>query len=656
MSEYFSTALENNLVLNLDLEANGKKVAIHSGHIERFNLILQPYGFTCAVQFSAFGDDVDPIFNTPEVSKATLTFKSFDPLTFKENGPPLLILKGIPSDKCFKRIPSAISKKALRYYEMTFSDSAKAVWQHHFPIGIYVDQSMKDIIEKQSNPEISIKFDWQPIEAKHPITAFSLPHRDGLPEEQQTSFYSFLFWYLHRENGVLSYDYKSHSYILSGKKSKPSGKPLELFEWEVEPPICICPQPPRYNGKNLKTTFESIQSEDKENPNSFKAVRREFISPDNYRCFPEQAEEKVQSTLLPEKNLIEVELHKMKGNIPFDKLLPGSGICFKGNKGGTWSSDSCYKGKTFQSRTVSIQANKLSLPEELTKKTQKYRMHIKLLLEEDGEPFIIRPHFIPPAFPFVMQGKIFSDVGDKEQSTYKILESEKAPQGQYLVEVPLVEDGKKLIVPFTPDLMSGQFYFPFTKGQRVEISLYFHTAKILRLSDWQPLTRLPMGIQGCQTVLASNGEDNYTYIRHEYVDGKDSVFTIKQSSSATQSQSVEIKKDAITVMVDEQNKKCLSLSLDKEEGFTISLEDKNSSSTQEIAFDGKTMTHTCKGSGGTSQIVQKPDEIIFDCKKFSIKTEEVNIDAKNCISFVPKNKFSVTTKLADFAAKKVNLG
>ena len=145
-------------------------------------------------------------------------------------------------------------------------------------------------------------------------------------------------------------------------------------------------------------------------------------------------------------------------------------------------------------------------------------------------------------------------------------------------------------------------------------------------------------------------------IRHEFVDGKDSVFTIKQSSSETQTQTIQIKEKDILITVEEKDKKTLFIQLNNDSGVTLSLEDKSAGANQQTVFDGKSMTHTCKGSEGTSTIVQKPDSVTIDCKEFTVKSDTITLDAKDTISQSGKNKVNIETKVANVSASSVKLG
>jgi hypothetical protein len=387
---------KSNLLLLLKLESDGKEIVLPTGNIEKVLLDLHSYGFTSSIQFCTFDkDDLDEMFKSPKILKATITFKPTDP---EGGSAPLLEIKGIVTDRSFKRLPAVEGKedKAHRLYEIYFCDHAKAVWEQHHPTNIYVDESMKDVIEKHINPDIAIKYDWNPIETKYPITAFSLPHKPWLLPKEQTNFYSFLVWYLHQENGILLYHYDKHNYTITGKKIEPAGDPLEIPEWLALPPLCIIPQTPRYNSRTLTHSADNMKEDDKENEDSYKSVRREIFDAANYRIYPEHANEKIQSTLDSQQNEVEFELTSFTKKILINKLIPGSFVCFKGDKEGNWTRQAEFKDKKFRIRSLYFEANKLGISEEIDKNSQAFGLYIKAKLEDEKDTFVEWPRFIPP--------------------------------------------------------------------------------------------------------------------------------------------------------------------------------------------------------------------------------------------------------------------
>jgi hypothetical protein len=649
---------ELNLKASLTLESDGKEAKLFSGNIERINLQLHSYGHLCSLKFFAFeNDDIDQMMTGQKIIKVTLTL---NPTSALEGTEPLLEVKGILTHKCFKRVPSHMGQEEVphRAYEIHFLDNAQATWREHHPTNIYVDESMKDVIEKHVNPEVTLKYEWDPIETKKPITAFSLEHKHWLPSHEQTNFYSFLTWYLNQENGILSYDHKKHDYTITGKKKEPEGDPLKVPEWCVNPPICIFPEAPRFNHKTIKHTSHTLDSEDKENPHAFKSVRRETIDHKNYRVYPDQASEKIQSSLVSEKNEIDVEFLNLEKEIQLNKLTPGSYLSFFGIGEGNWSRDACFKDKNFRVRNLYFEATSLGVAENILKDVQVFRLYVRAKLEEEDETFVERPNFIPPVYPFYIQGKIFSDVGDEPQKTHKIHETEEAPQGQYSVLVPLAGADKKVVAPFVP-AYSSQFYFPLCKDAEVMLSMHFRTANIDRPIGWESLVRLAAGIQGNQIVFASNGQHKYTLMRHEYVDGKDPVFTIQHSTSENEKETIQIKDKEKEIFLNIDNKDKTSTTAQfNQDLITLSIDDKEASSTMQFVFDrkAKSMKKIVKDSEGTTEWLQTPTSIEFKCKEFKIESETINLTAKDNISLNGKNKIDNTTKIFNAAASAVNLG
>src|SRR6185295_10990074 len=106
---------------------------------------------------------------------------------------------------------------------------------------------MKDAVEEHKNPEITLKYDFPPIEEKKPIIAFNLEYDKSLPSLGQAGFYSLVNWYLHLEGGIFSYDYKEHEYSILTKKPPAKGAPYKIREHWVGPPTTKLPAIARYS-------------------------------------------------------------------------------------------------------------------------------------------------------------------------------------------------------------------------------------------------------------------------------------------------------------------------------------------------------------------------------------------------------------------------
>lgn len=186
------------------------------------------------------------------------------------------------------------------------------------------------------------------------------------------------------------------------------------------------------------------------------------------------------------------------------------------------------------------------------------------------------------------------------------------------------------------------------------LAMYFQTAKIERVLDWQPLARLPLETQGNQVVFASNGKDKYTVQKHEY-NGAESTFLIKQSSSPDQTQTIQIKEKDLTVTVQEKGKCTVSIQLNRETGLTLTVKDDAAGVTQQSVYNKESITHTSKGKPGTSTIVQKPDSVTIECKEFTVKCETALVDAKKTVTQKAAQKIFLDAAVVN-AKSKVNLG
>src|SRR3990167_949412 len=357
------------LSLLLQLEAEGSQVKITSGNIEKVSLELHSYGFSGNLQFSGIDDDeLVALYNSSKQTKVTLTFQSTDLIASK--GAPLLEIQGIVLRKYFKRVDTKdkLNPYASRHYEIVFCDHAQATWSEHRPINVYVDESMKDVVEAHKNPEISIKYDFAPLDQKHPIIAFSL--------QEQDHFHSFFHWYLHQAGGICHYDYKTGTYSILGEKPPLSGEAYQVKEHWVTPPTVTFQNPPRYNLHTLEHSADSLDTQKKQEETAFQSVRKDVVTHTNYRTFPEHAHEPVQSISEPQHPEAEVEAVQLESDFHIDKLLPGSYVQFPATyQGETWSADPFFAGKTFRSRVLFFEADKIGLAEKLDKTTQPYRLY-----------------------------------------------------------------------------------------------------------------------------------------------------------------------------------------------------------------------------------------------------------------------------------------
>ena len=124
-------------------------------------------------------------------------------------------------------------------------------------------------------------------------------------------------------------------------------------------------------------------------------------------------------------------------------------------------------------------------------------------------------------------------------------------------------------------------------------------------------TRLPLDTQANQVVFGSNGIDKYVIEQHEFKDGTNSVFTIKQSSSADQTQTIQIQEKELTITVAEKGKNTVLIKFHRDTGFLVQLKDEASGVTQQSTYNTESITHLSKGKSGQTTIIRSPSPFLW---------------------------------------------
>lgn len=653
--EVSDSIFEEYLNIELTLQSEGKKEVIHSGHIDRIDLDLAPYGFIGKVHFSGFNNDaLDAMVVSDKIIELELQISLAAPR--KGMPDPLITLKALVTDKAYVKSDQVWSGEVRRSYVASFMDNARVIWGHHYPVEIHVDKSMKEVISAQAGPKIPLEYAWDALEKKHPILAYSLRHHAHDSSDKGVCFYSFLQWYLYKEGGLLSYDYEANTYTLRGEKHDAHPTPKKIYEWWVEPPVCHFPDPSRFKQKQIDHTSDKLEAKLQALFDAYETTRRDLFDDESYRTFPQLGPRESKTVLTQQKVSIETSIRMFDLDFSLCHLIPGTLVQFEGNpkRPKTWSSDTEFKGKVFRTQRLSLVAEKCMVSDGVKKVTQPFALALQVSFEDKDEKASLRPAFKAPNYPFHIQGRIHSKVGDNAQTTYQV--DEEVPKGQYLVDVPLVEGEGKVVVPFAPTMLSGQYYFPLCKKESVLLAMNFQTAQIERILDWQPLTQLPKGDQGNQIVFASNGHHYYTWMRHEFHNGDHSVFTIEQASSSTQKRLFELKDKQMIRSVLNSERMMVNEVFDEEKGVTLVIKDHQTGVTNKLTIDGEAMVLTSEDKAGKSIITQKPDSISVNCKRFTVDADDIVLKANQTITEKATSKVDIEAPVANVICPDINLG
>lgn len=625
---------------SLKIKGEGQEIAISCGNIQTVDLNLFSYGFEGTIAFWADDKNSQSLFDTSQIFQVIL---DISPSFFRTENPSSLSLKGIVVEKTLVReeVHSKVKEMPIfmRLFSLRFKDAAQVVWNQHFPTALYTQKTMQEMIDFQKTPDISLEYEWEKLKQKHPIIALGL----GC-EENQASFYSFLMHYLLQNQGILEYNYSTHSYTLLGKKRE--GEASEFLFEQVHSILCHFPENQRHFVQVMNGYTENPQTKKAEISPAYRTVHRDFLLNTAQTSHFEKVAKETQPLLTSLQHTLQVVFKEL----PSFQFFPGAIVSFKNC---LWSPHLYYKEKIYRVCTLRLQAeaDTLDYLESNTRTEQVYNLQAEMTLELKNETGISLPVLVPPIYPFYIEGKVVSEVGEKEQTTFQMNKDDENSLEDYKVEIPLW-DNQKVIVPFQPHF-SSQFYFPFCKGERVLVALHLFSARIDRSLEWWPRSRLPADQQGNQIVFSPKKETTYTFIQH--MSEGDSTLLKIERQTPKDVQKVEMKEQGIRVEIKDQDKsdpKCF-IELDQQGGITLTSQDKEKSILQTIRLETGKVQIICQNEENKTSILQEPQQITIDCKNFFVNSEHIKVTAKEDSQYQIGKKFLVESgENIGFKAKK----
>lgn len=497
------------LALSLHLKTSSDSHAVPAGAIENFEVELFTWGFTVEVSFHVNCEiEEDPIFPTvtgtaPITAKLSVArYRSPD-----EKVTPL-VLGGYVVERSFEETvaPDLEGEPVVgRLYRLRIVDPARALWKRHFPVELYANASMKEVVQAHLFGGLEIDFEYPELEKKHDVLCVST--HPGT----EASFYDFLVWFVASKDGVLEFDPTTGRYRIAGEKRAEKAQPLD--------PACVeaigvdLNEPHRHVTHVLNPYTEAATPSRKiDNEHAIRGVRRDVLA---HTPLSARFDERIgleTARLRPGADRVRIAFQR------FPDPAPTTSTPFRIGDG--FSTKTYAYGKEYRIVRLDIRANVADLPDDerdLEAEVAAFELDMQILAEQKAEARPSYPRYIPPPYPVIAEGKVLSSSGEEDERTWTIVENESDSMHYHQVHVPLWD--KKIIVPFAPNLLSGQFFFPAYKGQRVLLALDFSAASIQRCLDWAQNARLPNETQGNQLVLGY-GAENGTIVRHWYRDDR----------------------------------------------------------------------------------------------------------------------------------------
>lgn len=499
------------LALDLQLTIGSDVTTIPGGHIKRFSLEARTYGFKASVEFWVDAMTTpDPLFRkllSPELVSARLQLTKHH--NVPDEAPDPLILTGLVTDREVEEwVASRVRGDLVSYrgYTLHFEDAAAVLWREHYPLMLYSDARLDDIIKAQLCPGVSFDLDWTVLKTKHPVVCLGLDEARGGP-----SFYDFIVWLTDRYAGVLEYDSQLNKYFLAEKKSVPKSTGA-LKREETEEVRVYYPRVSRHKVQVLNAYSEKPDRKDVDSDHAVEGVRRDVLLRSPVPAEFTRLQNVESRRLLTREPRLQVTF----GEFPTITLRAGSFVEF-GKP--SWPSTLYQSDKTFRVIELKIEAVASDSNPELGREqpTGRFNLDMTAQLESKTEKIVDRPPTSGPPLELLAEGHVISEIGEDADKTYQIYSDPDTSVEQFKVNIPLWN--KKIPAPFTPNLLSGQFYFPAFRNARVLVRLGFLEATIVGFLDWGPDVRLSMDSQG-NHILFGHNPTSHTSLSHIFKDNK----------------------------------------------------------------------------------------------------------------------------------------
>lgn len=552
-----SPTFNEKLDVTLELTIDGKVIKVWGANVKNLELELLSHGFSGCLDFWV-NDDVDMDGDSEDLLKEPFLTNKLVEVKLEifvlrpdrndvERDPDPLRLRGFVIEKYLYEQANRRGNKSpivARRYGIRFCDAARFYWAQHFPCELYTKKSMKDVLEAHKGEKISLIYNSTVLSAQKPLIYIGLERDRVTP----ASFYDFFIWYIETHNLVFHYDYTENKYTIEDAKPE-TGEPVVMDFEDAFHFLQRLPDVPRWKPRILNSYTESPATQPVNNELVAAPLSQDFLV---RTSLSGQVDARV--TLETARLLMpSPEVHLLCERYPARMILP-------------WDLIDLTKDKQWELAAIAVPAVAMK------KKCRCFRVYLiarghdqgqgrreigslsefALQLQFEFEPIddkLVRlPPFVIPTYPSVVEGKIVSTIGADDEETYDIETDANTNLDSYKVKVPLWAD-QIVQAPFEPLRMSGHFYFPAYKNERVLLALDLYTARIVGFLDWRVEGRLPKEGQG-NHLLTGKKPLSSTSISHVYVDEKP-VFTIIRKHEKDH-QTIQAKEGYLLIEVKEE--------------------------------------------------------------------------------------------------------
>jgi phage-related protein len=492
----------------LELSIESDSFTLQAGSFEHVHIDAAVHGFSAEVTFVISSeqqkDELFPRFLSDDLITATLSLANGNKGFADEKANPWK-LKGVVVER---RVTETTTddRKGLpvirRHYTLRFLDHARALWSQHWPIELYAGHSMKKLLEQHVPTGMQLDLAWQKLDKAQDILCV------GLGAGAEASFYDFVIWFLHENNGVLELDPAEGKYRLGGAKAK--GDKPKVLDPELIAEIGIIPsEQPRHAAAIVNGAVQAaVHKKDIANAKSVTGLRRDVLLRTTLQTDVDERVTLETARLSAAEPGLEITLRRCPPALVF---LPGAVVTLGKEIGENVHSAK----KKYRVIGAELVAHSTEESADLEDENGGFELSVRLRLERQNDPTPRLPPFRRPAYPVIVEGKILAASGGDDERTWHMLEGESDSLHRYRMQITTWN--KTIIAPFVPGQVPGQLYFPAYKNQRVLVAIHFNSAEIIGYLDWAD--RLAQDTLGNQIVLGKS-DKNETTIKHVYADNK----------------------------------------------------------------------------------------------------------------------------------------
>lgn len=645
--------------MKLTLSILDKKFPIYGGNIKQIELQITTYGVSGDIKFWSINDDEyggsqkddlfesaikdDPIF----IDLSIVGYRTSNEAPSADPVP--LAIKALVRDRSITEQPFfGTDKPAVlaRWYQFTFADAAAVLWRQHYPCALDTEKSWKDVITQNQTEQIKFTCEGEYITAKKPLIFVNLD-----PLKQNTAdFYDYISWLCDSKDQILSYNYKDQSYRIADTLPK-AAKPVPLSRLDIGRISVLYQEVPRRQTQVLN----AFSGDPRNQPTKLKTGITP-IAHDHLIRTPIAADYDARAKLEEQRLAVSAPQLRLEfQRMPLQLFGPWDLLDLTAAKG--WEAADIAVPKVAKDSKLRVAELSLKLDaseSELQAREGGNIAHyfgtLSVMLEPESERTARVPAYRTPRYPAKVEGIIVSEIGDEKEETYDIVTDDKTSQRSYKIKLPLFKD-QVVKAPFEPIGLSGHFYAPFYRGERVLCALHQEEAAVVGCLDWRAGATAPLESQGNQLFFGKTLEScvAVSLLYEEDIP----VYTLQRTHKKDDEdvQTVKIKEGQISVFVGHGKdgsaaEKILTMhvTLDKKGGATLKLENPDKKTTQTISLDGTALTMKVQGEEDTSTYTQVADTVTIEAKHIKLKAETITATSTKESSWSSDDTLALSSK------------